>query len=773
MRRHLGVTFLKPYWLVFCVALLWQSAAWAFQPFPVHAIRAEGLQRLDLGTVLTYLPVSVGDTMNDALAQQSIHALYASGLFENVTLLEQGDTLVVRVKERPQIAEFKIKGNKKIGGDQLKKSLKEIGLTKGELFKRDLLDQLTQELRQQYYANGYYDVLIDTKVEKLPNNRVSIHIQVGEGSPATIKEIHIVGNAVFAESTLLDQLKLKRKNGWNPFQSSDHYSRQTMVGDLEALSSYYMNRGYLKFTIPSVQVALTPNKKHVYITINVDEGKVYKVSGYHFSGTTVFNSAFLDKLVSTHKGDTFSLKNATDSADRIESTLADIGYAFAKVTPRPQLDAAKRLVAIDYDVEPGQRVYVRHINFSGYGNTNDTTFRREMRQLEAAPFSKAAVERSRVRIARLPFVESVTVNTKRVPGSNDLVDVDYDVKQRQPGSIQLGVGYSGFEGFLISAGITHTNLFGTGDSLSLNAQNSVVERAVSLSFTNPYFTKDGISQTADLFFRRDKGVIRFESGFDTNTLGGDLIYGIPLSEFTSLRLGVGAAETSVTTFPAYSSNEILKFVLDNGSKFDAYSLKTGISRDTRNKTFFATRGMLDQVNLDINGPGSDLTYYTLTVNHLQYIPLPFKFFVRFNGNVGYIHSYGGTNAVPPWENFFAGGPGTVRGFKAGYLGPTDSNGYPFGGTFRTTAQTELVLPIPLISNNTTTRTSLFFDIGNVFAEPRDFSVGDLRQAVGVDFKWFTPIVGVLDLSLGFPVSDKPGDRREIFQFTLGNGFGSN
>lgn len=774
MHRPTASRFPKAYLLIAAAMLLWQLSAWAFQPFTVRSIRTEGLQRLDLGTVLTYLPVSVGDTMDNGMAQQAIRALYTSGLFENVTLEREGDALIVKVHERPQIAEFKVEGNKKIGKEQLDKALKQVGLTKGALFKRDLLDQLTQELREQYYANGYYNVLMKTDVTPLPNNRVSVHIQIGEGKPATIRAIHIVGNVAFKESTLLDQMHLKPKNWWNPLQSSDHYSRQVLVGDLEALNSYYMNRGYLKFSIPSVQVALTPDMQHIYITINVDEGPIYKVSGFSFTGNTIFNTAFLDKLVSTHKGQTFSLKEATDTGDRVESTLADIGYAFAKVTPRPRVNEEAREVGIDYDVDPGKRVYVRHITFSGYGNTRDTTFRREMRQLEAAPFSKAAVERSRIRIARLPFVKGVTVDTKPVPGTNDEVDVNYDISQRQPGTFQIGVGYSGFDGFLINAAITHTNFLGTGDTVSLNAQTSAIGKAVSLGYTDPFFTQDGISQSVNVFYSHSKGVfLGNDSDFTTNTLGGNLMYGIPLSEFTTFNIGGGVNRTSVVLFPDFSSTQITDFVAQNGSSFTDYSLKTGISRDTRNRTFFATRGMLDSLSLSITGPGSDLTYYTVDLNHLQYIPLTHGFFLRFNGKVDYIHQYGSTQEVPPWENFFAGGPGTVRGFKAGYLGPPDSNGLPFGGTFRTTAQTELVLPIPLISDNVTTRTSVFFDVGNVFAQPSDFSVGQLRASAGVDFKWFTPIVGVVDISLGYPVIEKQGDHRQLFQFTLGSAFGEN
>lgn len=757
--------------LVLAFGLLWQSAAWAFQPFTIRAIKAEGLQRLELGTVLTYLPLSVGDQLNDLTARQAIRSLYKSGLFSDVELLKgSDDTLIIKVKERPQIADFSIKGNEKVGGDKLKDSLKQVGLTKGALFKRDLLDQLTHELRSQYYANGYYAVDIKTTVDKLPNNRVDIKVRVGEGEPAKIKQINILGNVAFSESTLLGQFKLKPENGWNPFQTSDHYSREQLSGDLEALQSFYQDRGYLKFSISSVEVALSPDFKDVYITVNIDEGDKYKVKGFKFTGDTVLNTDFLAKLVSTKPGQEFSRKEATDTANRIESALSDIGYAFAKVTPVPEIDEARKEVTINYAVQPGHRVYVRHITFSGYGDTQDSTLRREMRQLEAAPFSKSAVERSRVRLQRLPFVEEAKVKTTPVPGSPDQVDVNYDLKLRAPGSIQFGVGYSGFYGFLISGSITHTNFLGTGNTVSLTAQNSQVQRQFDLSWTDPYFTADGISQTVNLEYTHSKGVIRFSSGFDTNTIGGSLVYGLPLSEYTTWSLGGGISRTAVTTFPAFSSDQILDFVLHNGTLFNEYTFKTGIARDTRNRTFFATRGMLDRLQLNLQVPGSDLEYYTANFQHEQYIPFLFKTFFQFNGNIGYVDTYGKTQGVPPYENFFGGGPGSVRGFKTGYLGPLDSNGFPFGGRLLTTAQTLLVIPLPLPTDQKTTRFGVFYDIGNVFATPGQFSFGQLRQSTGIAVQWFTPIIGLLNLSYAFPIKKEPGDVIERFQITFGTGF---
>lgn len=770
MRRYRKFFPSKQHVLILAIGLLWQACAWAFSPFTIHSIKAEGLQRLDLGTVLTYLPLSVGDQVDNTTAAQAIRALYKSGLFQNVELLRSGSTLIVKVKERPEIADFSLTGATRLGGKKLVKALKKQGLGKGDLFKRSLLEQLMQEIRHEYYANGYYDVDIRKQVEQLPHNRVSISIKVGQGSRATIQEISIVGNTVFSDETLLSQMKLTTPNWWDPFQTSDEYSRHVLSGDIERLTNYYENRGYLEFDIPSVQVALTPDMKHVYITINVDEGHLYKVANYHFSGNTILNEHYLKRLVTTHSGKTFSRKQAMDSANRIESALSDIGYAFAKVTPEPSINHKRHTVAIVYNVQPGHRVYVRHITFSGYGNTEDSAFRREMRQLEAAPFSKSEIERSRVRLQRLPYVEGVKVNTTPVPGSKDEVDVNYAIKPRQPGSIQFGLGYSGYSGFLINAAIQNTNFLGTGNNVGLQVATSQINRMANLNWTDPYFTESGISQTINLNYEHEKGVILNTAEYNTNTLGGSLTYGIPLSEYSTFDLGGGVSRTNLTTFPGFSSTQVNQFVAQNGSGYTEYELKMGIVHDTRNRTIFASTGTLDKLSVNFYLPVSTLNYYTATFTHQQYFSLPLKLFIEFNGILGYTNSYGSTTGVPPYANFYGGGPGSVRGFKSGYLDPKDSNGYPYGGTFETTAQTTLVLPIPDISNNITTRTGVFFDIGNVFAKPGDFSYNQLRQSVGLSFQWFTPIIGLLDLSLAYPIHRLPGDNVQYFQFSFGSQF---
>ena len=749
------------------------ALAAAIEPFRIEAIETDGLQRLERATVLSYLPLSVGDELNDASSQQAVRALYNTGLFDNVVLLRDGNNLIVRVAERPAIASFKIEGNDKVGGDDMDKALADAGLSVGELFRQAVLDQVKQELQRQYYANGFYGVSIDAEVTELDNNRVDIAIKVVEGKPATIASINIVGNEVFDDATLLDAFELSETQAWRLFQSSDKYSKQKLLGDLEGLSSFYMDRGYLRFDVPSVQVSLSPDKRNIYVTVNVYEGKPYIVKDVKFSGEMALDEAYLRRLVLLQPGQTFSRKAATQSAEFMEGALANVGYAFAKVNPVPEFDEdGGDEVSVNFAMRPGKRTYVRQIVFSGNLKTNDETLRREMRQFEGAVFSRALVERSRTRIARLPFIAEAQVDTVPVPGTDDLVDVSFKIEERPPGSIQFGVGYSGAQGFLINGSLTHTNFLGTGNRVQLQVENNQISDTLSLSWTDPYATEDGISRTISTFYRKSQGVIRFSSGFDSDSLGASLTYGIPISEYSSFRLGLGLEETSITTFANNTADEVLDFVARNGSRFTTYEFRTGFARDTRNRTIFASRGSLHRVNLDVVLPGSDIEFYKASYQWQQYLSMPLGFFAEVNANVGLVDGYGDTQSVPPYENFFAGGTGSVRGFRSGSLGPRDTPfNNSFGGKLRSAIQTNLIIPTPLESNNKTTRLSLFYDVGNVFAEPEDWSYDDLRSSAGVAFEWFTPFLGLLELSYAFPIEFVDGvDREDRFQINFGGGF---
>lgn len=769
--------------------VIYAAGAWAQSyDFQIGNIKVEGVQRLEPGTVLTYLPVSVGDQMTETRAQQSIRALYDTGLFKNVVLDRQGNTLIVKVSERPEIASFRIEGNKAIGGKKLKKALKKQGLAQGELYKRSLLDSLQQELRRQYYANGYYSVKIKTNVKHLGNNRVAIDIKVQEGPVATIKEINIIGNHQFSDDQLKQVFKLKSHRPFymHPltfWKHPDRYSREKLVGDLESLNSYYQNRGYIQFNVTSVQVSLSPDKKNVFLTINVDEGSQYKIKDYKFAGDMIVPEATLQRLVKVKKDQIFSRKKVQDSADAISSGLADFGYAFADVKPLTKVDDKNKTVDLTFFVNPGKRTYVRQIVFEGNSKTNDQTLRREMRQFEGAPYSRRAVQRSRTRLARLPFLQDVKVNTKKVPGSDDLVDVDYNVSERPAGQINAGIGYSNSEGFLINGGVKHTNFRGTGETIQINAQTNAYAKSVSGSFTNPYFTPEGVSRTISGFYRKTSQLVRTGSSFDLNSIGGAVTFHFPITEYSSIRAGLGVESDQITSTidkngQQVVSDQIAKFVRDNGKTALTYELRTGFERDTRNRTYFATRGSDTQVLFNIKGPGSDLEYYKASIEHERYLrvgswipKLSDKVVLQLDGKIGQTATWGKGTDVPPYDNFFGGGAKSVRGFRNGGLGPQDSFDNPFGGQFLTTLQSDLVIPTFLKSDNKTTRLSLFYDVGNVYAKASDFSLSRIGQSAGVAFDWFTPFFGLLRVSYA-PYVSKASHRDNInrFQFSFGANF---
>lgn len=770
---------------VSCAVLLlcFANLAWGFSAFRVAAIQVDGLQRLEAGTVLTYLPLSVGDEIDTGGAERSIRALYDTGLFENVSLERDGNTLVVKVRERPEIASFSIDGNKAVGGDDLKKTLKKQGLAEGELYKRSLLDQLQLELRRQYYANGFYAVKIETEVTQLPQNRVDIQIKVNEGEIATIKDINIVGNKAFSDSALTKQfiLQVHKSPVLHPvaaFRKKDHYSREKLLGDLETLNSFYQDRGYLTFNVTSIQVSLSPDKRDIFITINVHEGEPYTVSEIHIAGEMIVPETSLRRLISVRKGETFSRQEVTATSNRISSGLADFGYAFSDVDPLTKLNDDDHTVELTFFVDPGKRAYVRRIAFTGNDKTNDETLRREMRQFEGATFSRRAVERSRTRLARLPYVKDAQVDSAPVPGSKDLVDVTYKVAERAAGTLQLGVGFSGAQGFLINGSITHSNFRGTGDRVSLRAETNNFARTISASWTDPYFTEDGVSRTVAGFYRNTDQVTRFGSGFDLNSIGGSVTFGLPISEYSSVRLGGGIQKNEITTriIPTFVSDQLGRFVAENGRDFLTYELRTGWARDTRNRTFFATRGNSTSITFDVKLPGSDLEYYTTTFRQQSLFPvgawsgfLSKKIVLDSNLRIADAVNYGKGTDVPPYDNFFAGGARTVRGFKDGYLGPRDSFNNPFGGQFLTTLQNDLVIPTFLESDNKSTRLSLFYDIGNVFYGADRFEFSDLRSSAGVAVDWFTPFFGLLRVSYAVYVDSQSGDNEDRFQFSFGVG----
>lgn len=740
---------------------------WAFDAFTVSDIRVEGLHRISLGTVLNYLPVNVGDSFDEDRTAGTIRALFKTGFFNDIRLRADGTVLVVAVEERPAIGTVKIEGNKDIPTDQLKEALKSIGLSDGAIFDRSSLEKMKLELERQYFGQGKYSVKVQTTVTELADNRVDVAIDIDEGSVALIRRINIVGNRAYSDAELLDTFELSPPTMFAFFSDSDQYSSRKLSGDLESLRSHYLDHGYINFSIDSTEVSITPDKSDVYVTINVTEGERYTISGVKLAGDLILPEEELRKLISIHAGDVFSRRAATQGAAAISERLGKQGYAFANVNPSPRLDKDKREVELVFMVDPGRRIYVRRVNVAGNEKTEDEVIRREVRQMEGGWIATDKVNLSRTRLDRLGFFEEATVETPAVPGVPDQVDVNLSVKERPSGSLTAGVGYSQSQGFLVNASISQNNVFGTGKRVSATINNSSVNRTYSFSYTNPYYTLDGISRGFSIFSRETDPGSTSVVDYTTDVKGLSVDYGFPMSEFNTANLSLGYENTNIDTTDS-TPQSIFDFIDENSDRFDIYKLTAGFSHDTRNRAILANRGMLQNISAEVALPGSGLEYYKLRYRTLDYLPLYGDFTLLLKGEVGYGDGYGGSSGLPFFENFYTGGPESVRGYSSNSLGPQE-DGDARGGAFKTVGNVEFIFPLPFAADNKSLRLSTFFDIGNVFADVRDFDAGELRRSVGVSVLWFTPIAP-MTFSLAWPVNDQPEDDTERFQFTLGSFF---
>ena len=741
---------------------------WAFEPFVVKDIRLEGLQRIEVGTVFTYLPIKVGDRLDEKLSAQAIRALYKTGFFKDIRLEREGDVLVISVRERPAIASVSFSGNDEISSDQLGDALKQIGLAEGRILDRSLLDKVQRELQRQYYSLGKYAVRIDTEVKPLVRNRVAVEIRIAEGETAEIRQVAIVGNRKFDDKELLKRLELAQV-GW--LGGRENYSRQVLSADLERLRSYYLDRGFINFSIDSTQVALTPDKEDVYVTINITEGEQYTVSGIKLAGDLVFPREELDKLIRIRRGEIFSRSRVEQTRKAISDRLAEIGYAFANVNVIPDVDDAARTVDLTVFVDPGRRVYVRRINVKGNHKTRDEVIRRELRQLEGAWMSTKLIADSRTRLDRLGFFEDVAVETPAVPGTNDLVDVDFTVSERPTGSLSAGVGFSDTQGFLVNFSLTQENFAGTGNRVAVEINNSEVSEIYSFSYRNPYYTEEGISRGFRIYYRTVDAAEANISNYATNSYGASINYGIPLSEIQRAGFGLGFENTELVTSTT-TATEILDFIAREGRQFDTLTLDFSWTRDSRNRAIFADRGSRTTASLEIAAPGGDLQYYRANVSHVQYIPITEDIPLMVRLDLGYGDGYGDTTQLPPFKNYFAGGSQSVRGFEPLSLGgpnTRDSNGDPLGGVARIVSNVELIFPNPFAENSKSVRFSVFVDGGWVYAAEDPIDLGELRYSAGVAAIWLTPI-GALRFSLATPLNDQPGDRPQSFQFTMGTPF---
>lgn len=757
-------------------SILYAAHAYAFAPFKVKDIRLEGLQRISVGTVFDYLPIKVGDTINETDTSQAIHALYKTGFFKDVRLEREGNVLVVFVAERPAIAEIHIHGNDKIPTKQLKSALKDLGLAQGRVFDQSVLDVVNQELKRQYYSLGKYGVKVTTKAKPLPRNRVAITIDIAEGKDAEVYQVNIIGNKAYSNKTLLDQMTLPDVGF---FGGRENYSRQVLAGDLESLRSYYMDRGYIKFAINSTQVQLTPDKQDVYVTINITEGNVYTVRGIKVTGNTIIKPAELKKLITIHKGELFSREKTTSTRKNISDRLAQLGYPFANVNIAPDIDDDSKTVALTVYIDPGRRVYVRRINISGNKKTRDDVIRRELRQYEDDWLSTKNVALSQQRLNRTGFFENVSVKTPSVPGKVDQVDLDLNVKERSTGSLSFGVGYSDVQGALINFSLAQDNFMGGGKRVAISADNSSVTRLYRFSIQDPYFTNDGVSQNFSIISRKIDAAQASISNYVTNTKAVNLSYGIPLSEITRMSFGAGVEQTEIVTTSStatqiYNGSTGFIDLNNNGDpNYTMYKLNSNWTYDTRNQAIFPTAGALTQLSLEAAVPGSDLEFYKLGMHYHQYFPLAQNYTLAYRLGLDYGAAYGKTTDLPPFERYFAGGSESVRGYDTNSLGniatTRDSNGDPLGGNRRLLTSLELVLPNPFSNRSKELRFSTFIDGGYVWAKDDKLDLGEVRYSAGVSLIWIAP-VGILRFSLAKPLNARPTDQLKAFQFTLGSAF---
>lgn len=761
------------------------SPVFAAEKFTVSDIRLEGLERIPDGTLLNYLPIHNGDAIDDDQIAYALKELYKTGFFKDVNLYRDGNVLVVKVLERPAIAEVKFDGNNDIDDEQLQKILNDIGIIKGRVFDPSALDKIEQGLKQQaYFAQGKYAVRIDTKVTELEQNRVRIEIDISEGVVAHIREINIVGNSIFDDARLLAELQLAVPDFWQLFSSTDEYSKPKLAADLETINSYYQDRGYIRFAINSTQVTITPDKKDIYVTVNVTEGDQYKVSETKLAGELKVPEKELRALLLLKPGELFSRQTMTEGKDLITQRLGNEGYAFAKVRVIPDIDEQNKQVTLTYFVEPGKKVYVRRINFTGNYKTNDEVLRREMRLMEGSELSNSKLERSKVRLQRLAYIEEVNVDKEPVAGTDDMVDLTISVSERLSGSFNIGAGYSQNQGFVFNMGLQMENLFGTGQQLAINFNNDKANTVYNVSFTDPYYTIDGISRSFNFTYRQRDAAEEDINNFLSNSFGASVNYGVPLSEYDSIRLGFGYEHTEILrgTY-ASASADVLKLLAEYGDDpdvngfykqaiFDALTLTASFTHDTRNRTVFATKGSQQSVVLDMTAPGSDLEYYKLTYRTQFYFDVVDEITFMLKSDLAYGDGYGSTDSLPLFERFFAGGLRTVRGFRNNSLGPLDTISFdPRGGDIRTVAGAELVFPQPFMEKPPrSVRWSLFYDIGNVYLQDLGgFDKEELRSSVGVSFIWLAPI-GPLRFSWARPIETQDGDRTEGFQFSIGSFF---
>jgi outer membrane protein insertion porin family len=754
--------------LIAVIACIWAGAALAFDPFVVRDIRIEGIQRIEAGTLFSYLPVKVGDTITDEKAAAAIKALFATGFFKDVRLEVQRDVLIVMVEERPAVSQIDFIGNKVFEKDVLRKGLREAGLAEGRTFDKALLDQAEQEIKRQYLSRGHYAASVVTTVTPLERNRVGVSFAITEGEISKIRQINIVGARAFREKDLLELLVLQTPGLMTWYTKNDQYSKQKLSGDLEALRSFYLNAGYLEFNIDSTQVSITPDKKDIYITINVSEGDKFTVSEVKLGGDLLLPEAELRKLIQLKPGEVFSREKLTESTKKITDRLGNEGYAFANANAVPEADKAARTVAFTIMIDPGRRVYVRRINLSGNTRTRDEVLRREMRQLEGAYYDGDKIQKSKQRIDRTGYFAEVDVESPPVTGTSDQVDVNFKVKEKPTGALSIGAGYSNVEKVVLSGSIVQQNIFGSGKHVGIGISTSKVNKSYSLSFTDPYYTVDGVSRGFDIYNRKSDYSSLGLGDYNTSSVGGGVRYGIPFTELDTLGLGVAVDQTNLGV-TSTSPQRFIDFTNTFGRTNSSVPLTLGWVHDGRNSAITPTQGRLYRSNLEVTTPGFTLQYYRLSEQAQFYFPLSRTTTLMLNGEIGAANGYGG-KPLPFYKNYYAGGVSTVRGYDNSSLGPRDAlTDVPVGGTKRLVGNAEYLFPMPGMGQDRSMRLGAFLDAGQVYGSDQRIVLGALRYSTGVVFNWNSPF-GPLKLSYAYPIQTRSNDHIQRLQFNVGQTF---
>jgi outer membrane protein insertion porin family len=761
--------------ILLLVSGLYASSAAALEPFVVKDIRVEGIQRTEAGTVFSYLPVKVGETMNDDLASQAIKSLYGTGFFKDVRIEAEGDVLIVTVQERSAISQIDFSGNKSFPTDKMKEGLKQIGITEGQIFDKSQLDRAEQEIKRQYLSQGKYGATVKATVSPLERNRVAVRFDIEEGVVSKIRDINIVGNQAFSTEDLRAEFLLTTPNWMSWWNKDDQYSKQKLNADLETLRSFYMNRGYLEFNIDSTQVSITPDKKDIYITVNITEGEKYTISEVKLAGETLVPEEELRLLMQVQAGDTFSREKVTQTSKAISDRLSDDGYAFSNVNPVPELNKEQHTAAFTFFVDPGKRVYVRRINIVGNTRTRDEVIRREVRQLESAWYASNKINRSKERIRRTDYFSDVNVETPAVPGTSDQVDLNISVVEKSTGSVQFGAGLSSSQGVVFGVTVNQNNFLGTGNRVSAQVNTGKYNTVYSLSFTDPYFTPDGVSRGIDLY-RRDVDTSKLNNvgSYQSSSYGAGLRFGIPLNERDGINFGIA---TDFTTIDLNSDSP--KRYRDycglnsSGCSSNSVVLSAGWTHDSRDSVFFPTKGVLQRLTAEASLPVLDLQYYKVDYKQSWYKEIFSGYTFLLNGEIGYADTYG-NEKYPFFKNYYMGGVSSVRGYQNGTLGPKDydpitNRQYSVGGTKRLLGNAELFFPVPGLKNSGQFKMSAFVDAGNVYGADESYSLGDLRYSAGIGASWISPF-GPLKVVYAKALNSVAGDDTQSIQFQMGQQF---